>query len=479
MAAKLDSSSFDRAGLSSSGGGRDPLRSVVQVVLDARGLDELLEAVHASLAPRLGLTSTALLLGQVPTGVLSLRHVAGDVPLYDAAERRLALAERVVTGGGALRLTPEGALTLTGGGAALSLGPTPGVSWLALPVSADGARFGALVLTGTEETFDEDTTELLRLLAGLVGQAVQRAQAEDELRADRNLQIALAQALSDANQGILVLGGAGVLWANEAAARLTGYTATQLARFGSILDLLPPEERPRVSRALGEKEPPALQTAFHLPGGSRRDVLLSIRPMTFRGQTARLATFDDLTPALARTKTDPVTSLPNRAALAETAEREWRRAYRQLHEGERPGVRSFHEPGAISLLLLEIQGLAETADEREPEGIELLLKHAAGAMRTCLRTSDFLGRLDGPQFFALLPDTGTEGARRASERLVAAVAASGPPREEPALGVPRIAIGTASASRPEEASYEELLARAEEDLAGARHGAARLAEPAR
>ncbi|KAA0251819.1 MAG: diguanylate cyclase [Acidobacteria bacterium] len=448
-------------------GGRDPLRTVVQLALESRGLEPFLAAVHEALAGPLGVTSAALLVGQVPTGVLSPRFVAGDVPVYDAAERRLALAERVVTGGCAIRLTPEGAQTLAGGGT-LSLGPTPGVSWLALPVSADGSRFGAVVLTGGEDSFDEDATELVRLTAGLVGLAVQRSRAEEELREDRNLQLALVQALSDANQGILVLGAAGVLWANEAAARLTGYTSTQLARFGSILDLLPAEERPKVSRALREETPPAVQTAFHLPGGSRRDVLLAIRPMRFRGQKAQLATFDDLTPALSRTKTDPVTALPNRAALAETAEREWRRAHRQLHEGERPGVPSLREPGALSLLLLEVQDLAAAAERYGPEGAETLLRHAAEAMRTCLRTSDFLGRLDGPQFFALLPDTGAEGARRTAARLAEAVAAAGPPEDEPAVGTPRVAIGTASASRPEEATYEELLARAESDLAATR-----------
>lgn len=448
-------------------GGRDPLRTVVQLALESGGLEAFLAGVHEALAGPLGVTSAALLVGQVPTGVLTPVFVAGDVPVYDAAERRLALAERVVTGGGAIRLTPEGAQTLAGGGT-LSLGPTPGVSWLALPVLADGSRLGAIVLTGGEDCFDEDTTELVRLSAGLVGQALRRDRAEEELREDRNLQLALVEALSEANQGILVLGAAGVLWANDAAARLTGYTSTQLARFGSILDLLPGEERPKVARALGQEAPPSLQTAFHLPGGSRRDVLLAIRPMRFRGQKARLATFDDLTPALSRTKTDPVTALPNRAALAETAEREWRRAHRQLHEGERPGVPSLREPGALSLLLLEVQDLAAAAERHGPEGAETLLRHAAEAMRACLRSSDFLGRLDGPQFFALLPDTGAEGARRTAARLAEAVTAAGPPRDEPALGTARVAIGTASASRPEDATYEELLARAEADLSGAR-----------
>lgn len=436
------------------------LWELARSVVEATTLDGLLAATGGVLLDGLGASRVAVVLGRVPTGELAVRHVTPPEPLPAGGGPLTALAGRVVGSGETLVVRPEDwDARFPEGGPAVA-----GVTWIGVPVGSEGTRLGALVVARSrEETVEAGELSLLRLAGGLVGQALHRFRTEDDLRADLAFKSALMQALSDARQAILVLGSRGLLFANEAATALTGFDRDQLSRFASLLDLVPANERPRVAAALADEEPPPFATAIRHADGKRRNVLLALRRLSLPEGAALLATFDDLAPALGATRTDPVTALPTRAALADTAEREWRRAQHILHADEKPVGPKLREPGSLTLLLVEVHGIATVTGG--PDDTEGALQHAAAAMRTCLRTSDFVGRLEGNQFFALLPDTGVEGAKVTAERLRSAVEEAGPPLGAPEGATLMLWIGSASTSQPGEASYEELLERAEEALA--------------
>lgn len=97
-----------------------------------------------------------------------------------------------------------------------------------------------------------------------------------------------------------------------------------------------------------------------------------------------------------------------REYFLECAEREFRRA-------ERHGV-------PLALLLLDLDHFKRVNAQCGREVGDAVLQHVMGLWRQCVRTEDLLGRLEGEEFAALLPETDLEGALTLAKRLQDVVA---------------------------------------------------------
>jgi two-component system, cell cycle response regulator len=109
--------------------------------------------------------------------------------------------------------------------------------------------------------------------------------------------------------------------------------------------------------------------------------------------------------------TDPLTGLPNRRAMSDRLQSEWRRAAR------------YESP--LALLLIDIDGLKRVNDERGHSGGDRLLRSTASAIRQTLRATDFGARWGGDEFSIVAPQTSREAARRLGERLLVHLANQG------------------------------------------------------
>lgn len=107
--------------------------------------------------------------------------------------------------------------------------------------------------------------------------------------------------------------------------------------------------------------------------------------------------------------TDPLTGLPNRAALSERLEQEVARRRR--------------DGGELLLAVLDIDHFKRINDDFGHLAGDKVLKIIAGELRKRLRQADFIARFGGEEFVVLLPATPLDAGRQLLERLRAAIAA--------------------------------------------------------
>ncbi len=76
----------------------------------------------------------------------------------------------------------------------------------------------------------------------------------------------------------------------------------------------------------------------------------------------------------------------------------------------------------LSLLSIDVDGLAEVNGRHGSELGDEVLRAVAARLRDALRATDAVGRMEGGHFAVVMPDTPLEGARAAAERARSAVA---------------------------------------------------------
>jgi diguanylate cyclase (GGDEF)-like protein len=105
-------------------------------------------------------------------------------------------------------------------------------------------------------------------------------------------------------------------------------------------------------------------------------------------------------------KRDPLTQLFNRRHVLERVEEElaW------LARG-RP----------MAIVMLDLDGFKRINDQRGHVQGDALLREIGEALRRCSRATDVAGRYGGDEFVVLLPDTDTEQASIAAERITTAI----------------------------------------------------------
>jgi diguanylate cyclase (GGDEF)-like protein len=129
-------------------------------------------------------------------------------------------------------------------------------------------------------------------------------------------------------------------------------------------------------------------------------------------------------------RADPLTGCLNRLGFGERVAKELARV--------RAGG-----PG-LALVVIDFDGFKAVNDQFGHSAGDELLCWGTGAMMGVLRPGDALGRLGGDEFAALLPEAGTDQARRASERLRFALSA-------------RISASAGIAAAPEDGTEADAL----------------------
>ncbi|MCE1226652.1 MAG: diguanylate cyclase [Geobacteraceae bacterium] len=140
---------------------------------------------------------------------------------------------------------------------------------------------------------------------------------------------------------------------------------------------------------------------------------------------------------------DGLTGIPNRRALDEALEREWRRGTRSL----RP----------LSLLMMDIDHFKAYNDSCGHLAGDDCLRVFAQSLKIPLgRAADFVGRYGGEEFLAILPETDEKGAMIVAREILEGLAELAIPHPASPLGMTvtaSIGIATAVADRGHEHSW--------------------------
>lgn len=150
--------------------------------------------------------------------------------------------------------------------------------------------------------------------------------------------------------------------------------------------------------------------------------------------------------------TDPLTGLPNRRSILESAAEGFSLARRR-------GL-----PFAVAMV--DFDYFKEINDSLGHAEGDRLLVEGARRMVDCLRTEDVVGRYGGEEFLAVFPMTAAAGAAAVGERLrraVAEVRLTAPPGHAPARERPTVSVGIACLTA-EDRELEDLLRRADSAL---------------
>lgn len=203
-------------------------------------------------------------------------------------------------------------------------------------------------------------------------------------------------------------------------------------------------------------------------------VCLFGRPRTFDARTvdlmrtlsgqaglafARIAVQDRLRELASR---DPLTGLPNRAAIDETAER-W-------FDGARA------DGGSLAVMFVDLDGFKPINDSLGHRAGDVVLQEVARRIERSVRGVDFVGRFGGDEFVVLCEGGHAEEGLRIGERVAAAVAAPLPSLPQGLAVSASIGVAVADARSVGLESSAALIRRADTAMyAAKRAGGGRVA----
>lgn len=152
---------------------------------------------------------------------------------------------------------------------------------------------------------------------------------------------------------------------------------------------------------------------------------------------------------------DPLTSLPNRRALAYSLRQEWFRSERH----KRP----------LAILMIDLDNFGKLIDDTGHDGADKFLQAFAKFLAGQVRVADTVSRIDSDIFAVILPEEGPSTARQAAERLRKNISEFRCEVDGRKLGV-TASLGLANNNIGEFENEEELLHRADEACTAARNG---------
>jgi PAS domain S-box-containing protein len=137
-------------------------------------------------------------------------------------------------------------------------------------------------------------------IGAVVIDTTERHAAQEELVRQKGLYEALLQAQSDVGEGVLILEGEEILYANEACEKISGYRVDELLALPSLFQIVPPEEREalraRVAQRLrADRLEPAYETTIVHRTGRRVDLELGAKPLRHDGLARLVLVARDIT----------------------------------------------------------------------------------------------------------------------------------------------------------------------------------------
>ena len=167
---------------------------------------------------------------------------------------------------------------------------------------------------------------------------------------------------------------------------------------------------PALDAAIEERRATPGESALQAPYGDRT---LAIR-LVSRGRPGRVAsivvTLEDVTELTRRANHDPLTGLPNRAAVIDALD-----------------DRLARSPGDVTVLYCDLNGFKMVNDRFGHAVGDRVLIHVAGVLRGAVREGDVVGRIGGDEFVFVCDRLDEASLRLVSDRITGGIAISTSP----------------------------------------------------
>lgn len=268
---------------------------------------------------------------------------------------------------------------------------------------------------------------------GLVTHAIditRRQLAEDAL-AERDAQLrqqfALYQAMLDAQSlagiGLFILGDGRIVFANSAAAQITGYSVDELKGLAHFNLITHPDDRDRERvlhnhqrRLRGEGFDNRYDIGILTKDGTRREAEIAVSTISGATGTQIMVVMVDITERKNTEQCiqhlalhDALTGLSNRTLLFDRLDGAITAARRRN--------------ASFALFFLDLDDFKPINDDLGHDAGDLVLKTIAQRLQGSVRESDTVARVGGDEFVLVLQDVnGREAAKSVAEKTIAALA---------------------------------------------------------
>jgi PAS domain S-box-containing protein len=152
----------------------------------------------------------------------------------------------------------------------------------------------------TQKLNEELELRVIDRTSELMDEIQERRQAEEELSQQKDLYDVLLKAQSDLGDGVALTEGMRIVYANEALGRIYGHSVDELLKLPSLLDLVAPEERLRLTTRLRDRLSGANldakgETAIIHKDGHRIDIEYAVKTLPVGGRDRLFAIIRDIT----------------------------------------------------------------------------------------------------------------------------------------------------------------------------------------
>lgn len=278
-------------------------------------------------------------------------------------------------------------------------------------------------LRQTKEHLDQlveaRTTTLKQLNSNLSLEIEERRQALEQLKESETRYQVL---LDNAWDGVAILRGGELYYANPALVRLLGAAQVDQIMWRSFLDFIAPERREHIAdnyrrRLAGEAVESVYESCLQTLQGELIDVEISVGLATYHGVTVTVAVVRDIRARkqverelqranqelLRLSTTDALTGLYNRRYLMDTMNGEFSRA------------RRYWTP--LAIMMIDVDHFKLVNDRFGHHVGDEVLEHLGQVLHERTRQSDIAARYGGEELTVLLPQTAPEQALAVAETL--------------------------------------------------------------
>jgi two-component system, sensor histidine kinase and response regulator len=279
----------------------DLTNNIAKVALEARTLQDLFRAVHASIANVIPTNDFFIALTDASAQALTYPYYVSniDAPPPSSIGRK-TIVDYVIRRGLPLYATREKLESLEREGA-ISLTGNPVREWLGIPLVAGGKVSGAVVLRNYEEEarFSDDDAHLLTFVSSQIAMAIERRRAEEE---QEGVSRQLSTVLETVENGITLSDALGhFLVFNTKMQEITGYTKEEANAASDFSRLLYPDPVTHqaaldgLKELLERKRTREIESTIRRKDGKKAVLLISSSILEFKNQRLFLSAYHDIT----------------------------------------------------------------------------------------------------------------------------------------------------------------------------------------